>query len=67
MAGYDVEKARQTYAIPEGFEPVAMIAIGYPADIMTLPEETRQKEQSPRVRKPQSEFVFSGGWGTPLK
>ena len=67
MAGFDPEKARQTYNIPAGYEAVAMIAIGFPADIATLPEEIRQKEMSPRVRKPQSEFVFNGNWGEALK
>lgn len=56
MAGIDVEKIRETFGVPAGLEPAAGIAIGYLAD---------PAEPAPRVRKPQAEFVFSGGWGQP--
>src|SRR5215472_6762107 len=36
MAGFDAAKARQTFAIPEGWEPMAAIAIGYPGDPMAM-------------------------------
>ena len=32
MAGFDVDRARVDLAIPPGFEPVAMIAVGYSGD-----------------------------------
>ena len=32
MAGFNVEKAREVFAIPEGYEPLTMIAAGYQAD-----------------------------------
>jgi nitroreductase len=67
MAGFDMAKARETYTIPEGYEPVAAIAVGYPTDPATLSDEVRQKELSPRVRKPQDEFVFAGNWGQAMK
>src|SRR5262245_8988043 len=63
MAGFDVEKARSTCGIPSGFEPVAMIAVGYPGDPSLLPDRPRQREFKPRERKPASEFVFSSQWG----
>ena len=37
MAGFDVEKARADLKIPSGYEPVALIAVGYPGDIVSLP------------------------------
>ena len=37
MAGYDVGAAHKTYGIPGGYEPVAMLTIGYPAPPDTLP------------------------------
>jgi nitroreductase len=67
MAGFDIEKARSTYGVPEGFEPVAALAIGVGGDPATLPEDRRQRELAPRVRKPQGEFVFSGTWGSAMK
>ncbi len=64
MAGFNLEKARSTYAIPEGFDPVTAFALGYLGNPDDLPaEDLRQRETAPRIRKPISEFVFSGSWG----
>ncbi|HXF91696.1 MAG TPA: nitroreductase family protein [Nitrospiraceae bacterium] len=63
MAGFFPEKVRQAYAVPEGFEPVAAIALGYPGDPALLPEKLRQREVAPRSRRPLEDFVFSGQWG----
>jgi nitroreductase len=63
MAGFDAEKARQAFAIPPDWEPVAAMAIGYPGDPESLPEKLRDRELAPRTRKPLGEFVMSGGWG----
>jgi nitroreductase len=63
MAGFDSAKAKKTFAIPEDWEPVAAMAIGYPGDAQKLPEKLRERELAPRSRKPLQEFVMSGGWG----
>ncbi len=63
MAGFSVEKARELYSIPEGWEPVAAIAVGYQGEPDSLPEPIRQKELAPRTRKPLDQFVFTGRWG----
>jgi nitroreductase len=63
MAGFHVDKAREMYAIPEGYEPVAAMAIGYPGDPEGLPEDLRERELAPRTRKSLESFVFSGQWG----
>lgn len=63
MAGILPEKARELFSIPEGYEAVAGIALGYPGNPESLPENMRQREVSPRVRKPLASFVFSGNWG----
>lgn len=63
VAGIDVDKVRQTYDIPEGWDPVAALAIGHPGDPALLPEGLREKEQASRSRKPLSEIVFTGSWG----
>ncbi len=62
MAGFDVPLAQQTYSIPDGYEPVAAIALGYLGDPTTLSERLQQRENSPRTRKPLEKFVFSGSW-----
>lgn len=63
MAGFDAAKARETYGIPEGYEPVAAIALGYLGDPQTLSEKLQQRENAPRARKPLEQFVFSEYWG----
>ena len=63
MAGFDAEKARQTFAIPADWEPVAAMAIGYPGNPESLAEKLRERELAARTRKPLGEFVMTGGWG----
>ena len=63
MAGFDAQKARQVFAIPDDWDPVAAIAIGYPGDPNSLPEKLRERELAPRIRKPLAQFVMTGGWG----
>jgi nitroreductase len=63
MGGYDVEKARRVLEIPERFEPVAVLAIGYRGDIEKLPPDLKKREMGPRIRKEIKEFVFEGEWG----
>jgi nitroreductase len=63
MAGFHADKARQAFAIPADWEPVAAIALGYPGNPESLPERLREREIAPRIRKPIGEFVMSGTWG----
>jgi nitroreductase len=63
MGGFDVGKAREVFAIPEGFEPVAMIALGYPGDPGKLDEKLKARELADRTRKTIEEFVIRGKWG----
>jgi nitroreductase len=67
MGGFDADKARRLLDIPEGYQPLAMIALGYPGLVDTLPETLREREVAPRVRKPQNEFVFEGRWQKVLR
>ena len=60
MAGFHPDKVRELYSVPEGYEPVAAIAAGYPGDADLLSESQRQRELAPRTRKTQQEFVFHG-------
>jgi len=64
MAGFDANRVRETYHIPEDYEPVAAMAIGYPGEADSLPEALRQRELAERARKPIADFVFSGDWGS---
>ena len=57
MGGFDSRLARELFAIPAGFEPVAVLALGY--------VEGPSEPPSARTRKPHADFVFSGTWGHP--
>jgi len=63
MAGFDPETAKESYNIPQGWEPIAAMAIGYPGDASSLPEPLQSREKAPRSRKRIREFVMSGQWG----
>jgi nitroreductase len=65
MAGFNVEAARERFAVPEGWEPVSVIALGYPGNLDSLTEKLRQRETAQRHRKPIETFVFSGAFGHP--
>ena len=62
MSGFSEDKAHENLNIPDGYDPMAMIAIGYPGDYESLPEPLRERELAERTRKPQEEFVFEGSW-----
>lgn len=51
MAGYDVEKARQYFGIGDDYEPMAMIAVGYP-------DAQHPAEKTERVRKPLEAMIW---------
>ena len=65
MIGILPDKAREVFGIPAGWEAWTAIAIGYLGDPTSLPENLRQREGTPRQRKPLSQFVFSGQWANP--
>lgn len=64
MAGIELGKIKIEYALPDHHEPVAAIAIGYPGDPNTLDAKLKERELSPRTRKPLDQFVFTGAFGT---
>lgn len=66
MGGYEVEKARESFAIPDQYQPMAMLAVGYMADVNSLPEDIKERETAPRKRKPLGELFFSSHWGKPI-
>ena len=62
MAGFDVQKARTEFLVPDDHEPASVIAVGYPGEPTSLPEKLRARELAPRQRKPQRDFVFLDTW-----
>ena len=58
MAGFYADKAREAFGIPDEYEPVVMIALGYLDHSGDSPHES-----PPRSRKPLGDFVYTGSWG----
>jgi nitroreductase len=67
MGGFDADKARASFHVPDNYDIVAAMAIGYQADPSTLPPELRDREVGPRTRKSSSTFVFEGDFGKPAE
>jgi nitroreductase len=61
MGGFDAASARESFQIPSGHSPVAVIAVGY-ADEDTSTDAGNTDETS-RVRRPLDSLVFNGRWG----
>jgi nitroreductase len=59
MAGFDAKTAIKNLGIPDIYEPVIVMAIGYPGDVETLPENLKAREFAPRERYVEQEFVLN--------
>ncbi|GAA4386601.1 nitroreductase family protein [Tsukamurella soli] len=65
MAGFYPDRARDAFAIPEGYRPMAMIAIGAAAAPDTVAPEVAERDAAPRTRLPLDEIVFGERFGEP--
>jgi nitroreductase len=63
MIGILPDRARELYNIPESVLPLTGLAIGYASDPNALPEKYRERDLTPRPRKPLAEFTFEDEWG----
>jgi len=59
MGGYDRQKAIESLNIPEAYEPIVIMAIGYPGDPDSLSENLKLREEAPRERYTQEFFVLN--------
>jgi len=66
MAGFSPERVRQVWSVPEIYEPLVALAMGYPGDPDLLAEDLRQREYAPRERRSLEELVFGGTWNDPF-
>ena len=66
MGGFDGDKVRQQFSLPEDINLWAMIAIGHPAPLDNLNEEQMERELKARERRPLSEQFFIQAWNNPI-
>ncbi len=62
MGGYDRDKARELLDIPAGFEPVAMMALGYPGDVQKRSLEIQERAKQKSTRHEVRSIVCQGSW-----
>jgi len=66
MGGFDGAKTRESFNIPEQFEMMSMLSVGYAADVESLEGEAKERETAPRKRKPLGDLFFNGQWDQPI-
>lgn len=66
MGGFDAEALRTAFAIPAAYTPMAVIALGYQAQIDGLDEGFHAAEQGARQRRDLGAHVYAGAWGNPF-
>lgn len=62
MGGFDADKARATFNVPERYQILAMVTVGYQASVDSLSGEVKERELAARSRKPLEELFFNGVW-----
>ncbi|MGE5700302.1 MAG: thioesterase family protein [Deltaproteobacteria bacterium] len=67
MAGWKEGPLKAALSMPDDFRPIAVVAVGYPGRREDLDEETRKKDERPRVRKETGEIAFIGRFGEPFR
>ncbi len=66
MGGYDSDKVRQQFNLPDDINLWAMIAVGHPAPLDSLDDEQMERELKARERRPLSEQFFIQAWNKPI-
>lgn len=66
MGGFNADIAREKFSIPTQFTLMAMVCVGYAADIATVTGEALARETAPRTRRPLNDLFFAGSWGQPI-
>lgn len=65
MIGIEPQKARKIYTVPEDYEVLIAIALGYPDLNMSATDDPLAvRDKTPRSRKTISEIVFYKEWGS---
>jgi nitroreductase len=67
MGGFDAEKARSVFNLPENCQPMAMMAVGYQTEADSLDEDFKPMELSGRSRVELKDRFYAGRWGEAIK
>ncbi len=67
IGGFNSDLVSEKFNIPAQFTLMAMISVGYPADIASLTGEALARETAPRSRRPLAELFYANTWENPVK
>lgn len=67
MGGFDAEKTRTEFGIPEQYTPMAMMTVGHQLAEAAMPEDIKEREYNPRARNTLDENFFEGEWGVGVR
>ena len=67
MGGFDAAKLRAEFAIPERYDLMAMIAVGYQVPEDRIPDELKEREYAPRTRRELAARFYAGEWEQPFE
>jgi nitroreductase len=62
MGGFDADKSREVFNLPEDCQPMAMMAVGYQAEADSLGADFRDAELAVRSRVPLEQLFYFGKW-----
>lgn len=66
MGGFSRTKAEANFNIPEGYEPITAVVLGYQGNISRLNTDHQKSEEAKRERKDWSSLFFEDTWEKPL-
>ena len=61
MAGFDTDRARTALDVPDGFDIMAVFALGYRGETSQLPPDLQARE-IPSTRRPLADSLMEGGF-----
>ena len=67
MGGFDADRIRAEFAIPETFDCLAMITVGYQLPPDRIPLELQERELAPRSRRELGELFYENAWSEPVR
>lgn len=62
MGGFDADKARTVFNLPQDCQPMAMMAIGYQTEASSLSDDFKEAELAARTRATLEERFYFGQW-----
>ncbi|TFF92577.1 nitroreductase [Candidatus Thorarchaeota archaeon] len=61
-AGWDEDRLKKDFGIPDEYRIVTVVFFGYEGRIEDLDERTQEKEKKPRTRRPLDEIAHWNAW-----